>query len=128
MVVDKGSTKILCTHTVTQCRQHDRKLLACSKVRFQKQTRALVDSSYQGLQKEHQNTGIPTKKTKLKPLTKEQKTQNRQIARDRVLAENVIGALKRFRILAERYRNRRKRFGLRFTLIAAIYNMELGCP
>ncbi|RYY77704.1 MAG: IS5/IS1182 family transposase, partial [Moraxellaceae bacterium] len=28
-------------------------------------------------------------------------------------------------ILAERYRNRRKRMGLRFNLIAAIYNIEL---
>jgi hypothetical protein len=27
--------------------------------------------------------------------------------------------------LSERYRNRRKRFGLRFNLIAAIYNLEL---
>jgi hypothetical protein len=33
--------------------------------------------------------------------------------------------LKIFRILSERYRNRRKRFGLRFNLIAAIYYMEL---
>ncbi|RYY77753.1 MAG: IS5/IS1182 family transposase, partial [Moraxellaceae bacterium] len=29
------------------------------------------------------------------------------------------------KILAERYRNRRKRMGLRFNLIAAIYNIEL---
>jgi hypothetical protein len=34
--------------------------------------------------------------------------------------------LKIFRILAERYRNRRKRFGLRFNLIAAIINFELA--
>jgi hypothetical protein len=27
--------------------------------------------------------------------------------------------------LKERYRNRRKRFALRFSLIAAVYNMEL---
>jgi hypothetical protein len=27
--------------------------------------------------------------------------------------------------LSERYRNRRKRFALRFNLIAAIYNLEL---
>jgi hypothetical protein len=33
--------------------------------------------------------------------------------------------LKVFRILSDRYRNRRKRFGLRFNLIAAIYNLEL---
>jgi len=34
--------------------------------------------------------------------------------------------LKVFRILSERYRNRRKRFPLRFNLIAAIYNFELS--
>jgi hypothetical protein len=37
----------------------------------------------------------------------------------------VIGVVKRFKILAERYRNRRKRFKLRFALIAGIYNLEL---
>ncbi|MBT7069454.1 MAG: IS5/IS1182 family transposase, partial [Anaerolineae bacterium] len=31
-----------------------------------------------------------------------------------------------FRILSERYRNRRKRFGLRFNLIASLYNFELN--
>ena len=38
----------------------------------------------------------------------------------------MIGSLKRFRILGDRYRNRRKRFGLRFNLIAGIYNFEVG--
>jgi hypothetical protein len=33
--------------------------------------------------------------------------------------------LKRFKIIADRYRNRRRRFSLRFFLIAAIYNIEL---
>jgi len=28
--------------------------------------------------------------------------------------------------LAEKYRNRRQRFGLRFNLIAGLYNYELG--
>jgi len=28
--------------------------------------------------------------------------------------------------LSERYRNRRKRFGLRFNLIASLYNLELN--
>lgn len=51
--------------------------------------------------------------------------QNRAISRDRVLNENVIGLIKRFKIIADRYRNRRKRFGLRFNLIAGIHNYEL---
>ncbi|MGI8656137.1 MAG: IS5/IS1182 family transposase, partial [Pyrinomonadaceae bacterium] len=31
-----------------------------------------------------------------------------------------------FRIVSERYRNRRRRYGLRFNLIAGLYNYELG--
>lgn len=33
--------------------------------------------------------------------------------------------LKRFKIIADKYWNRRKRFGLRFNLIAGLYNWEL---
>lgn len=33
--------------------------------------------------------------------------------------------MKRFKILSDRYRNRRKRFGLRLNPIAGIYNYEL---
>ena len=42
-----------------------------------------------------------------------------------MVAEHVNRKLKIFPILAERYRNRRQRFGLRFNLIAAIINFEL---
>jgi transposase len=88
------------------------------------QTRVLADAGYQGLSDLHQNSQTPAKKTKLHPLTKEQKASNRVLSRQRVLVENIIRRLKIFRILSERYRNRRKRFGLRFNLIAAIYNLE----
>jgi hypothetical protein len=46
----------------------------------------------------------------------------------RVVAEQIHRRLKIFRILAERDRNRRRRFGLRFNLIAAILNSELAKP
>ncbi len=68
---------------------------------------------------------LPHKKRKLTLLTKEQKKQNKQLASDRVFSENVNAQLKRFKIIADRYRNRRKRFGLRFNLIAGLYNFEL---
>ena len=97
-----------------------------SKVRLRKETKAGVDSGYQGLQREHANISLPTKKTKRKPLTKENKRANREQARERILVENVIGWLKRFRLLSERYRCRRKRFGLRLSLISGIYNWELA--
>ena len=69
----------------------------------------VTDSGYQGLQKLHAKTQMPKKRSKKKPLTKEDKANNRQLSRERVLNENVIGSLKRFKILADRYRNRPKR-------------------
>ena len=65
------------------------------------------------------------KSDKNKPLTLLHKQINREIGKRRIRIEHVNGKLKTFRILAERYRNRRKRMGLRLNLIAAIYNMEL---
>ncbi|MCK8641681.1 hypothetical protein M1L59_13405, partial [Acinetobacter schindleri] len=43
----------------------------------------------------------------------------------RIGIEHVFGSLKTFKILAERYRNRGKRLGLRFNLIAGIYNLRI---
>ncbi len=65
------------------------------------------------------------KKTKKHPLTKVDKKKNHELSSEQVSYENVIGLVKRFKISADRYRNRRKQFGLRFNLIAGIYNFEL---
>jgi hypothetical protein len=86
---------------------------------------AIVDSGFQGIADCHANSLLPKKKSKKHPLTKEDKRNNREISRLRVLNEHVIGYLKRFKILADKYRNRRKRFSLRFNLIAGIYNFQL---
>lgn len=122
--MDKRSRKILCTANDTG-KKHDFKLLLESGVRFPKGVFALGDSGYQGLQNISGSALIPHKGSKHNPLTKAQKSYNHCLSSERVFVENVIGWLKRFRILAEKYRNRRRRFSLRFNLIAAIYNLEL---
>lgn len=63
--------------------------------------------------------------SRVKHLTEDDKKNNQKLASSRVLNENVIGMLKRFKIIADKYRNRRKRFCLRFNLITAIYNIKL---
>ncbi|KAG6558973.1 hypothetical protein RHOW815_001021 [Candidatus Rhabdochlamydia sp. W815] len=68
---------------------------------------------------------MPKRKNKKNPLTKQDKKNNQSLAKASVINENVIGMLKRFKIIADRYKNRRKRFCLRFNLIAGIYNWEL---
>ena len=88
-------------------------------------TKAVTDTGYQGLLKIHPNSELPKKRSKKNPLTPKDKRKNKDLAKVRVLNENVIGMLKRFKILSDKYRNRRKRFGLRFNLIAGLYNWEL---
>ena len=84
-----------------------------------------VDSGYLGLRKVHSNSELPRKSSKLKPLTKKEKRMNLKLSKIRVAIEHVIGKIKVFRIISERYRNRRKYHDLRMKLICGIYNFEL---
>jgi len=123
-VVDKKSLKIICVKS-SNGKRHDFRLFKESKTHIHPKTRVVTDTGYQGLQKHHMKTQMPKKKSKKNPLTKEDKISNQNLSRERVVNENVIGVLKRFKIISDRYRNRRKRFSLRFNLIAGIYNLEL---
>jgi transposase len=105
--------------------QHDFQLFRQSRSTVSERICILADAGYQGLACLHLNSQTPAKKSKLHPLSAEQKIANRKLSKKRIPIENIIRRLKIFRILSERYRNRRKRFGLRFNLIAAIYNLEL---
>ena len=123
IVVDKKSSLIVCTNFCNG-KKHDFKLFKDSRVRWVQKIKGIVDSGYTGIKKLQSSSLLPKKRSKGKALSKEEKRANRTISSERVLNENVIGRLKRFRILADKYRNRRKRFGLRFNLIAGIYNWE----
>ena len=123
MVVEKQTQKVICT-SFTNGKRHDFRLYKESKVILHPETKGQVDTGYQGLQKLHANCELPTKRSKTRSLTEAEKQRNHVLASERVTAEHVIGALKRFKIIADRYRNRRRRFGLRFNLIAGIYNYE----
>ena len=106
--------------------KHDFQLFKDDQSNIAQHIRVLADAAYQGLAALHENCQTPFKKSKHHPLTKRQKQRNKTLARKRISIEHVFRKLKVFRILSERYRNRRKRFALRFNLIAAIYNLELN--
>jgi len=84
----------------------------------------LADSGYQGLLKLHKNSRIPYKRSKNHPLTAEQKLLNRELSKERIVIENINARIKTFKIMSERYRNRRKRHLLRMNLVRAILNRE----
>jgi len=123
--VDKNSRKIICT-AFSQGKRHDFRLFKESKTRIHPKTLAKTDTGYVGIKKIHANSLHPIKRRRKQKLNKDEKAFNRQISSDRALNENIIGFVKRFRIVSDRYRNRRKRFGLRLNLIAGICNFEIN--
>ena len=123
MIGDKITGKIIAT-AFSEGKTADFALFKQSETAMVASVRGLGDSGYQGLTKLHANSQTPKKASKHHPLTDAEKASNSDLASRRVGCEHIIGRLKVFRILAERYRNRRRRFGLRFNLIAAICNLE----
>ena len=125
MIADQKTAEIVAT-AFTHGSKHDFQLFKDDQTDIAEHIRVLADAGYQGLAELHQNCQTPFKKSKYHPLTKRQKQRNKTLARKRILIEHIFRKLKVFRILSERYRNRRKRFALRFNLIAALYNLELN--
>lgn len=124
VVVDKKSKKIICT-SFCNGKKHDFRLYKESNLHVKEEINIMTDTGYLGLNKIHPNTSMPKKKTKKNPLTPDQKKSNKEISSQRVTNEHIIGLVKRFKIVSDRYRNRRKRFGLRFNLIAGVCNADL---
>lgn len=121
--MDHHQQKIICVAVGTG-KTHDFALFKSSRLAVAPHLELLADTGYQGVDKLHSNSQTPYKKSKHHPLTPEQKQHNKALASRRIKVEHALRFLKRFRILSSTYRNRRKRFGLRFNLLAAIANLH----
>jgi DDE superfamily endonuclease len=80
------------------------------------------------LAKLYSNSYTPKKKPKKGELSILEKDYNRVMAKERIGIEHINRRLKIFKIFGDRYRNCRRRYGLRCNLLAAIYNYELSLP
>ena len=109
---DKGST-------------HDFTLFKNSTEDIDKDVNMIGDSGYQGLDKILTNSLTPKKKSKLHPLTDQDKDLNHLISTIRISIEHVNCQLKIFRILSERYRNRKTTFFSRALFLCSLYNFCL---
>lgn len=85
-----------------------------------------ADSGYQGYQNDHPATDLPYKRSKKKPLTKDERAYNHGLSRFRVRVEHAIARLKSFRVLADRYRYPRAAYAAKFAIVAGIVNLVTG--
>ena len=95
----------------------------------------LVDSGYQGFDKDYTTNDlkIPYKKPrKLKHninpvLSEDKKEKNKEMSKTRVIVENVIGGMKRFRCISDRYRNHMDELKDLFVFLSAgLWNFNLS--
>lgn len=123
MIIDRRTKQIICVD-LGKGREHDFALYKRAKIVLHLQIQLLADGGYQGIKELHAQAQHPKRKPRKAKLSKTDKQENRRISRLRIVVEHVLRRLKVFRILKEVYRNKRKRFGLRANLIAAIYNCD----
>ena len=125
VVVNQVTGEIICT-AHGKGKTHDFQLFKDNVIPLNQEIKCLADKGYQGIQKFIANSQVPKKKPRNGKLSKSEKELNRELASQRIVGEHINRKLKIFKILADRYRNRRKRFGLRFNLIAGLHNYELS--
>lgn len=107
IAVDEKKRILLVTVTKSG-RRHDKRLADkdCLFEHLPKEVALWVDTGFQGVGKQHANTLIPKKATRGKPLTLLEKEENRVISSFRVIVENAIAGIKRFKAYADVWRNR----------------------
>ena len=123
-VVENADTQEIICLNFAKGASHDFDLYKKSRLRLHKDIKQKVDKGYIGILGYHSNTDIPKKASKNHPLTKKDKKENRQFAKERIGIEHTNRKMKIFRIVKDVYRNH-KRFDVRATLIAAFNNANL---
>lgn len=120
-IIDARTKDILCV-VVANGKTHDFKMLKGSRIKVCESIKILADLGFLGILRLHANSEVPHKGSKNNKLTKAQKSENKILARQRIVVEHVNRMMKIFLILKYPYRNKQKRFGLRVNLIAGVYN------
>lgn len=103
---------------------HDFQMFKNQSVEMAKDITILADLGFLGIQKIHENSIIPHKKSKLKPLTEQQKDENKEQASKRVMIEHINRDCKIFRICSSKYRGKHKNYDKNWRVITAIVNLK----
>jgi hypothetical protein len=102
-------------------RMHDKRVYDLEQVVIPRKAEPVGDLDYQG-----SVLTVPNKKPKGGTLSESEKAYNREHASERILVEHVIGKLKIFDILSDRFRNELSRHALMFKNIAGLCNLRFS--
>ena len=116
--------------------RHDYALFKWRHPRLPGEVRLGVDLGYDGIQNDYPglNALVPYKRrspgrgkrgVKAKPLTPEQKVHNQNLSKERVTVEHAISRLKKFRIMAHKFRNRLRHYDAMTDIVCGLVNLRI---
>ncbi len=131
IILSTGKRRIGYVSPTTEGKEHDFQIVKRTKLpeHIPKKVRIRMDTGFQGFLKEFPGHAVsmPRKKPKGRPLCKTFKEQNRRKSRIRILVEHAIGGVKRFRIVADIFRNKQENVDDRAMVIACgLWNYHLA--
>ena len=96
-----------------------------------------LDRGYDGIQNDYPElkSEVPFKRrspgrgkrgVKAKELTSEQKTFNQKLSKERVVVEHTISRLKKFRVMAHKFRNHLKHYDAMTDIVCGIVNFRIA--
>ena len=119
-------------------RVHDYALFKHNHPRLPEGVRPMVDLGYFGIQGDYPELGaiIPFKRQgrgsgrgrgweKAPDLTPDQKAFNKQVSKERVVVEHTISRLKKFRVMADEFRNRLRHYDLMTDVVSGLVNLRI---
>lgn len=118
---EKQRVRIKAVSKAARGRVHDKKVYDRSRLRIPGGVPKSGDSGYQG-----SDLRVPQKKPRKGQLSAEEKRSNRELAKERIVAEHGIGKMKIWRIAADRYRNPPRRHTVMMKNVAGLHNRMYG--
>jgi len=127
LILTDSKKKILLITPTKHGRIHDKKMADKSLLvsRLPENVSLLVDTGFQGIQKQHENTLIPKKKPRGGFLTGAEKAWNSLISSTRMKVEHAIGGIKRFNAIAHVFRNKNGIDDQFVNVCSGLWNLEL---
>ena len=84
----------------------------------------IANNSYKGIANLHEYTFTPFKNPRGGQVLEFCRQANQYLGKFQIMVEHKIGVIKLFKIVANKYCNRRQRYDLRMKLFAGIVNFE----
>ncbi len=111
-------------------RKHDYKIYKKSHINIPKDLEMMFDLGFLGVEKDYvkQKSSLPIKKEKGCELTVHQKEYNKNHSIKRIVIEQAICRLKKYRIMNDAFRNRQGKYDRISDIISGLVNYRIMNP